>query len=438
VSTITDEKSIGTTLLSRVTCPHCWHKFPPDETNWVSVHPDLRGDERLDQPGSKESPRRFLPTRFNVEGLALDVRGQVCRETACPHCHLSVTRASLELPPSIVSIIGSPGSGKSYFLASMIWQARKTLSGRFDLSFADADLKTNAMVNGYESDLFMQDDEDGLMILAKTYMGGDLYNEVYFENGRAVNYSKPFLFTVQPETFHPYAAKLSKSSRLLVLYDNAGEHFQPESNRPDQPGTEHLAHAQVLFFLFDPTQHPQFRRACRSFSTDPQLTDPSKVNSQHILLNEAGSRIRQWTGLSHTQKDKRPLVVIVTKYDVWAPMLSSLLPRELSLDEIVFRSRQGLCGLRVEELARVSKIVERFLREHTPEIVTAANALSEEVVFVPVSSLGTSPVKHPDPAKQNGFYVRTGSIKPQWAEVPLLYALHRTSKGLVPGLKAKT
>ena len=438
MSTITDEKSIGTTLLSRVTCPHCWHKFPPDETNWVSVHPDLRGDERLDQPGSKESPRRFLPTRFSVEGLALDVRGQVCRETACPHCHLSVTRASLELPPSIVSIIGSPGSGKSYFLASMIWQARKTLSGKFDLSFADADLNLNAMVNGYESLLFMQDEEDELIQIAKTQEAGDLYDRVYFENYRTVNYAKPFLFTVKPESFHHYAAKLAKSSRLLVLYDNAGEHFSPEKNHPDQPGTGHLEHAQVLFFLFDPTQHPQFRRECRKFSTDPQLTDPSKVNSQHILLNEAGSRVRQWTGLSHSQKDKRPLVVIVTKYDVWAPMLSSLLPKELSLDQVVFRSRQGLCGLRIEELAKVSKIVERFLRENTPEIVTAAHSLSEEVVFIPVSSLGTSPVKNPHPAKQEGFYVRPGSIKPQWAEVPLLYALHRTSKRLVPGLKAKT
>lgn len=119
-------------------------------------------------------------------------------------------------------------------------------------------------------------------------------------------------------------------------------------------------------------------------------------------------------------------------------MLSSLLPKKLLLEEVVYQSRQGLCGLRIEELARVSKIVERFLREHTPEIVTAAHALSEEVVFVPVSSLGTSPVTHPDPDKQQGFYVRSGSIKPQWAEVPLLYALHRTSKGLIPGLKAKS
>ena len=438
MSTIHEENTPSTTLLSRVTCPHCWHKFPPDETKWVSVHQDLKGDERLDASGSKESPRRFFPTRFNVEGLALDVRGQICRETACPHCHLSVTRASLELPPSIVSIIGSPGSGKSYFLASMLWQARKTLSGKFDLSFADADLNLNAMVNGYESLLFMQDEEDGLIQIAKTQEAGDLYDAVYFENSRKVNYAKPFLFTVKPESFHPYAAKLTKSSRLLVLYDNAGEHFSPDKNHPDQPGTGHLEHAQVLFFLFDPTQHPQFRRECRKFSTDPQLTDSTKVNSQHILLNEAGSRVRQWTGLSHTQKDKRPLVVIVTKYDVWGPMLSSLLPKELSLDSVVFRSRQGISGLRIEELARVSKIVERFLREHTPEIVTAAHALSEEVVFVPVSSIGTSPVTHPDPDKKGGFYVRSGSIKPQWAEVPLLYALHRTSKGLIPGLKAKS
>lgn len=429
MSTVTEDQATGTKLLSRVTCPHCWHRFPPEDTLWISVHPDLRGDERLGDVG-----RRFLPTRFTVEGLALDVRGQVCRETACPHCHLSITRASLELPPSIVSIIGSPGSGKSYFLASMIWQARRTLPGRFDLSFADADLKSNAMVNEYESNLFMQDDEEGLVRIRKTQLGGDLYNQVIFENSRNVNYSKPFLFSVKPESSHPYADKLKGSSRLLVLYDNAGEHFQPDNNHPDQPGTEHLAHAQVLFFLFDPTQHPQFRRACRSFSTDPQLTAADKVNPQHVILNEAGSRVRQWTGMSHTEKDPRPLVIIVTKHDVWGPMLPQI-PKELSLDQIVFRSRQGTSGLLMDEFTKVSKIVERFLREHTPEIVTAAHALSSEVFFIPVSALGTSPVVHP---KEDGLFVKPGSIQPKWAEVPLLYALHRTSRGLIPGLKPKS
>lgn len=423
-------------LLSRVTCPHCWHRFPPEETVWVSVHSDLHGDERL----GSNAPRRFLPTRFNVEGLAIDVRGQVCRETACPHCHLSLTRACLELPPSIISIIGSPGSGKSYFLASMLWQARKTLAGKFDLSFADADLKSNAIANHYESTLFLQDDVDGLVQIRKTQPGGDLYDEVFFENGRKVNYSKPFLFSVKPESTHPFAKQLAKSSRLLVLYDNAGEHFQPDSNHPDQPGTEHLAHAQVLFFLFDPTQHPIFRRECRKLSDDPQLTDPEKVNSQHILLNEAGSRIRQWTGLSHSQKDNRPLVIIVTKHDVWGPMIKDELPVELSLDHVVYQSRQGISGLMLDRMTHYSKVIERFLKQHTPEIVTAAHSISEEVFFIPVSALGTSPeVKDTNQSTgKDGLFVRSGNIQPKWAELPLLYALHRTSKHLVPGLKPKT
>lgn len=423
-------------LLSRVTCPHCWHRFPPEETVWVSVHPDLDGDERL----GSNAKQRFLPSRFNVEGLALDVKGQVCRETACPHCHLSITRASLELPPSIISIIGSPGSGKSYFLASMLWQARKTLAGKFDLSFADADLKSNAIANEYESNLFLQDDSDGMVQIRKTQLGGDLYDSVFFENGRKVNYSKPFLFSVKPESTHPFAQKLNKSSRLLVLYDNAGEHFQPDNNHPDQPGTEHLAHAQVLFFLFDPTQHPIFRRECRKHSDDPQLTDPLKVNSQHILLNEAGSRIRQWTGLSHSQKDDRPLVIVVTKHDVWGPMIQDELPLDLSLDQVVYKSRQGISGLFLDRMAHYSKVIERFLKQHTPEIVTAAHSLSNNVFFIPVSALGTSPeVKVTNQSSgETGLFVRSGKIDPKWAELPLLYALHRTSNRLVPGLKSKS
>jgi hypothetical protein len=95
-------------LLDRVTCPHCRENFAPEKVLWISEHQDLLGDQRL----GPEQPQRFLPTRFNVAGKALDARG-----FACPHCHLAVPRPFLEMEPLFVSIFGSPGSGKSYLLA---------------------------------------------------------------------------------------------------------------------------------------------------------------------------------------------------------------------------------------------------------------------------------------------------------------------------------
>ena len=55
-------------LLSRVTCPHCWEQCAPEKLLWVSEHTDLLGDHRL----GPEQAQRFLPTRFSLNGEAID------------------------------------------------------------------------------------------------------------------------------------------------------------------------------------------------------------------------------------------------------------------------------------------------------------------------------------------------------------------------------
>lgn len=87
-------------LRGRVTCPHCWHEFPPHDVRWVSAHPDLNGDPKL----GGDALLRFLPSRFNVQGQALDAHGVPCTELACPHCHLRVSRALLEMKPFVFTL----------------------------------------------------------------------------------------------------------------------------------------------------------------------------------------------------------------------------------------------------------------------------------------------------------------------------------------------
>src|SRR5687768_2857643 len=88
-------KEIRIMLRTRVTCPHCWDSFAAEETKWVAAHPELVNDPRL----GGDKPQRFLPTRFNAEGNAIDIRGMPCQELACPRCHLIIPRGLLELPP---------------------------------------------------------------------------------------------------------------------------------------------------------------------------------------------------------------------------------------------------------------------------------------------------------------------------------------------------
>ena len=78
----TTSKSL--TIRSRITCPHCWNEFAPEESLWISEHPDLIGDTRL----GPEYAIRFLPSRFTAEGDAIDSEGQRTSRLACPACHL--------------------------------------------------------------------------------------------------------------------------------------------------------------------------------------------------------------------------------------------------------------------------------------------------------------------------------------------------------------
>src|SRR5262245_48957002 len=110
-------------LLSRGNCPHCWERFATESLLWVSEHVDLLGDAKL----GPDQGQRFLPTRFNVEGDALDAKGFACHTVACPHCHLAIPRCLLEMEPLFMSIAGAPASGKSFFLATMTWELRKIL-----------------------------------------------------------------------------------------------------------------------------------------------------------------------------------------------------------------------------------------------------------------------------------------------------------------------
>ena len=49
----------GRRLLTKLTCPNCWHTLPPEDILFIAKHPELLGDPVL---GSDEY-LRFAPTR---------------------------------------------------------------------------------------------------------------------------------------------------------------------------------------------------------------------------------------------------------------------------------------------------------------------------------------------------------------------------------------
>jgi len=410
-------------LLRRITCPHCWSSFPPEDILWISAHAELLGDARL---GAEQS-HRFLPTRFNVEGNALDGKGFPCHELACPRCHLRVPRVFLEMEPVFISILGTPACGKSYFLAAMTWQLRQTLPLHFALSFADADTLSNRNLNEYEEALFLNPRADQLVALAnlirKTELQGEQYDTVMFGE-QSVTYPRPLLFALQAQENHPSGGSNHRLARILCLYDNAGEHFLTGQDTTSNPVTHHLASSRLLLFLFDPTQDLRFQR---QYHIEAGV-GTGRTSRQEAVLHEAAARVRRYAGLSQNSKHRQPLIVVVTKSDAWLNRL-----KEGEFPD-PWELREGVARLNVHKVEKLSEKLRAALLRVTPEVVTAAEAFAERVAYIPVSALGGCPEMDP---RTNQLAIRPRDIRPNWVIVPLLYGMCRWMPGLVFAAKRR-
>ena len=213
---------------------------------------------------------------------------------------------------------------------------------------------------------------------------------------------------------------------MVCLYDNAGEHFLPGAVTSQTPVIDHLAKSEALLFIYDPTQESAFRRACRACgdqSYDPQLETVINTYPQADVLSEAAARVRQLTGMSATEKFDRPLIVIVHKYDAWRPLMRKS-PK--ALDYVVQLDQEGRASLQLDVLQQVSDDVEELLLQYGPSIVTAARGFSSEVIYIPVTATGRSPIAAgTDGSGRVDLRFDPSQIHPRWVELPVFYALHR-------------
>lgn len=404
-----------------IVCPHCWHKFDVEDFLYIARHQDLVGDPVL----GPEAQQRFLPSKFTPEGHAIDSMGLRCPDMACPRCRLRIPRAAAEMPPLFASIVGAPASGKSYFLTSMVWELRNTLARNFAMAFTDTDAITNQIINDFEEELFLSSDPDEFVALRKTELQGELYNQVILD-GMVTNLLKPFMFTITPAEHHPdYENVRERISRTMVLYDNAGEHFEPGMDSVDNPTTRHLIFSDTIFFLFDPTKDVRFRKLCEG-NPDPQLSKGSRVQRQEVLLTEMINRIEKYSGKRRRSKSHKKLIIIVPKCDIWLKILGYDLPEHPWRWDPEYRT----CALDVDCIMSTSFSVRSLLEEISPELVASAESFTGDVLFLPNSALGTSP----ELGEDSGILgVRPGALHPFWVPVPMLYLFHR--QGLTPVLR---
>lgn len=346
-------------------CPYCWKPFSPGDALSIAVHESLTGDPIL----GSHVKLRFSTERFNSLGQALDAEGTVCPDLACPHCRGRLPPSFFAQDQHILSLVGAPSSGKSYYLSVLLRQLPTELIRYHNANLQDGDPTGNAQLNEMKNRLFSATTPEDAFI-SKTDFEGVMYERLH-RDGKLVPLPRPFVYYLQ-------RIDDPKTRASLVFYDNAGEHFQPGVPLDDSPGALHVSASSGLLFLFDPTTSPPFRKLLRR-KRDPQLRTHA-TDEQDTILSELAVRVRKVRALESHEKTDTPLAILVGKYDLW----KNLLPENAIQ---VPESRL----LTDEEIDSNSAQVRNLLSDLCPTIVANAESLSDQVRYFPVSSLGHSP-----------------------------------------------
>ena len=414
--------------MERVHCPSCRFGFSPSEILFVAEDSRLVGDP----VAGPAQQLRFLPTRFDMGGAALDPEGARCTRVACPRCRIEFPRAMIELPSTFISVVGAPGCGKSHLLAAMTWGLRRERA-RAGACMVDTEPKLNARLHRDENILFGAPDSKEPVRLAKTEIAGDalLYRTVRIK-GKDETLPLPLIFTLHvgaganvghSRSTDAMGAKVrgdnlddtletdqptSPDASLVVLYDNAGEHFLPGADESAQPVTRHLSQSRAILFVFDPTQDPRFRAATR-------MPDSGGVNiRQDLVLTETFARVRHHRSRHAADNLDVPLILVLSKADAW----SAGAQIDLSVEPYLPNG-----GLDFAALKKMDRALRPLLESACPEFMTAVRAASSRVLIVPCSALGPCATSITGASALQGAGVRPSEICPQWASVALLTAL---------------
>ena len=389
-------------------CPCCWHRYEVEDLLYISRHPDLTGDPVL---GSEEQ-QRFLPREFKPVRRALDMRGEVCSEMACPRCHLRIPTPFLDTSPLFFSIIGSPGSGKSYYLASSTWMLRKVLPRYFGLNFEDIDNVTNQWLNEYEEELFFPVNDMDHNAIEKTQIEAPNLSKQVKINDITMSLPLPAIFTLLSKDRHD-------KMRTLAVYDNAGEHFQTGQDVIQKPGTLHMLQAHGFLFLFDPTADPRFNDL---INEDVKGKVVQTVYQQQKILIETIDRLRKHSGLNVADRFEKPIVIGLSKADLLSDYFS-LKGVQFKGTPLKWVKKGKSAGLDMGSVHFVSSIIRDLFYKLVPEYVNTIESFGKNIIYLPVSAIGHQP-------DQMGVNPR--DIKPLWVEVPFLYILFRL--GYIPAI----
>ncbi len=391
-----------------VKCPHCWGTFfSKSQSLFISSTGGFVSPEHVADWDAPSDP----------SGRPLQA------ERACPHCKIKVSTRLLETNSLFISIVGTPSSGKTYFLASMYYKAKEQLASVFrqGISFPGV---SGELVSRYFEKLTGNGMDDELVDLPKTQEGGfELYTEIT-SGSIKLQYPKPFTMRITDP--------VRKDPLAIVTYDNAGESYLKASNLDaTTKSIDHLEHCNLIIVVIDPVQMPKLAAELVSRGVgDPQLSARTG-QSQDQVLNSVLDRTVGLRGSSESNLLDTPVCVVMQKWDMLdaagiVPSFERTDPatgkQTTLLDDspLNVHPDTGETYVDDEEMRAISLLVRETISNYEPNIVNTLTSSFKTVRYFACSALGSSPEVNPKNGKL-GF--RPKNIRPFRITDPLLWFL---------------
>jgi len=312
----------------------------------------------------------------------------------CPLCQHDLPENCLSASQHIISIVGSPASGKSYFLPIHLKELRCNLAQKYACDLQCANENTQQIEDMMEC-VYETKKPLPMTDFCSTYhsVGGE-------------RHPKPYIYTLKTPGM--------RQEHNLVYYDHTGCAFAP--GRDTERKEIDYYHASGLVFMFDPFSSHDFRRcmAKHSDTNDPQHDRPI-IDDHNIILTELRNRLSK-----HPDRhcENLPIAFIVGKYDAWRGLARTL----------KFYDPTGDKGLDDAIIRENSKRLRELLWEICPALVAIVERLPGWVTYFPISNFGKPPTKDSD-----GCLQLPVPLEPFLVDVPMLWLIHQFAPELVPG-----
>ena len=328
---------------------------------------------------------------YTGKGLQDKLISQLCpicktsSNIVCPSsgCKKRLPEGTLNGTNTIISIVGTRGSGKSHYVGVLINELYKRVAPNFGASFI-----------GFNKSHQLWQEK----------FGNRLYSSVAqaLEATPAGNQEDPLIYEMI------FSSGRTNTMYTFVFFDTAGENFGDEEQMSVL--NKYIYKSAGVICLLDPFQIPGIAER-----VDPEVAEGSSsgaiITSNSEVVSNVANLIRSYRGMSRSEKIKTPISVVFTKLDA----ISDLIPE----GSVVLDPSPHSGSININDMHNVNKDMEAFLIHWDEKsFVVQVNNDFETSAFFAVSALGFG--NHPDVANDR----RVKEPRPHRVEDPFLWILN--------------